>query len=484
MSLNQFIHSYITKELLTEVSKGALVKNYFDKYVKFYNSSTTTPEEQQEAFAEFLDKVFEIDPTKNKEYARWLIEKYLRPFGAWLMEDGDKIKGYLLTFQNYKRNLPVKDIGQIKDVPALFNMLKAAGLVGISSKGINPAMLAKLEASGDIRKFGENNEWLGYIPLTERGSCAMGDDTEWCTAKYAPGHEHNKFIYYTTKGHEDDRGGHLYVLFNKTTKDPRKIQVHFRSSQTMNENDQEITLPESALEMMRDSDLRDHEMPKLYRSNEEVLSSIHSGERIALIRRTFDEKDFDGFDPNLTTKFRNCVFNGIKFPAITPRENNKNFFINCVFNNCTLAGSEKISFEGCIFENCILKGVFSGIDFDGCRFKNGCKFANVIISENSFQNCNMTDTKFTNFAVGGSRDTLFFSCQFLGGPIFSNLGGDATVGISISHSLFEEATEKSIFSPEINTNLFSIYNKNKFTRLNEAIIKQFVNLVVNEKRSF
>jgi hypothetical protein len=80
------------------------------------------------------------------------------------------------------------------------------------------------KGEGQLKVY-ENDTWAIYFPQTQGAACALGKDTDWCTA--APGLD-----YYQNYANEDQ----LIIFINK--KDPEeKYQFHYKSGQFMDKND-------------------------------------------------------------------------------------------------------------------------------------------------------------------------------------------------------------------------------------------------------
>ena len=216
---------------LFEVSAEALTKFYKQKFEDL--GKTEEDLWGLRTWEEFLEYIMKVDPTKTKDYSRWLIERWLA--SGFELEDADKVREYLELFHTHKKNLPVKDIGRIKTTGELFKVLKDAGVIGVSVSGINPAELQQLTQSKDIKFMGDLPKWLVYVPITVKGSCYLGKETEWCTAKYKEDDERNMFNYYS-------KDGELWVFINKNPSgaEPTKIQIHFDSGQITDQDDKDI----------------------------------------------------------------------------------------------------------------------------------------------------------------------------------------------------------------------------------------------------
>lgn len=241
----QVLRAILKQILLTEAIEDFQSKKFKDleNGAKKEEFNEKKASEGISSFEDLKNIVDETDPTRGGTYKRWLYDKWFS--GGFKTEDKDKVKDYLISFHANRTKLPkdFQDIGRIKTSGELFAVLKDNGFIGLETSKIDPAAISKLEASGDIEPLGENEEWIGWIIKTLKGSCALGKDTEWCTAKYGEQDERNMFSRY-------HRQGPLYVFIRKTSGTPSKIQLHFYSEQFMDENDDPTEIPPKVLDIL------------------------------------------------------------------------------------------------------------------------------------------------------------------------------------------------------------------------------------------
>ena len=241
----QVLRAILKQILLTEAIEDFQSKKFKDleNGAKKEEFNEKKASEGISSFEDLKNIVDETDPTRGGTYKRWLYDKWFS--GGFKTEDKDKVKDYLISFHANRTKLPkdFQDIGRIKTSGELFAVLKDNGFIGLETSKIDPAAISKLEASGDIEPLGENEEWIGWIIKTLKGSCALGKDTEWCTAKYGEQDERNMFSRY-------HRQGPLYVFIRKTSGTPSKIQLHFFTEQFMDENDHPIEIPPKVLDIL------------------------------------------------------------------------------------------------------------------------------------------------------------------------------------------------------------------------------------------
>ena len=97
--------------------------------------------------------------------------------------------------------------------------------------------------SNEYDKVYDGPEWVIFVPKTEKASCWLGVNTQWCTTygKYSLNKEFkdkdkNKFEEY-------NREGFLYIIINKSD-EKEKYQFHFEKVQFMDKDDKKIDLEE------------------------------------------------------------------------------------------------------------------------------------------------------------------------------------------------------------------------------------------------
>jgi len=199
------------------------------KYEKFWKK--IIPEDD-------FKKVVEADPTKKKNYVKWMVEKLYKN-NQLKMEDLYKANEYLKIFDKHKQKLQIKDINQIRTLPDLFDNIRpiydklhAGKYEELESKKEKEIRIKK-----DAENFYEDNEWVVVIPKTEEASCYYGKGTQWCTSATE--------VENTFYGYNED--GPLYININKRTN--KKYQFHLDSLEFMDETNRPV-------------DIMDMELPK------------------------------------------------------------------------------------------------------------------------------------------------------------------------------------------------------------------------------
>lgn len=179
-----------------------------------------------------------FDPTPNKEYMRWLCQRYVDG-GIRLFEDFSKARQYLERFHEAKRSGYFKrhpehaqyaDIGRFKTVSELgafvLESLTASALTSNNEK--DRARQDELVKSGAATIVYDDDTWRVVIPHTQEASCFFGRNTQWCTAATDSDNYFNSY----------NRDGPLYIVLNKPSN--RRWQLHFDTQQFMDERDEPI----------------------------------------------------------------------------------------------------------------------------------------------------------------------------------------------------------------------------------------------------
>ena len=145
--------------------------------------------------------------------------------GNLKIEDLPNAKEYLTYV--YKHNIPL-DAKNINSLPDIFNKIEKYKVYDTKELGDILGVLNDKEY--DIKLNGEG--WLIVVPLTERASCYLGVNAEWCTTwgKHSMNPSNkgrtNRFNSYSEQGP-------LYIIINKKNQN-EKYQFHFPNKEFMN----------------------------------------------------------------------------------------------------------------------------------------------------------------------------------------------------------------------------------------------------------
>ncbi len=167
------------------------------------------------------------------KYAKLLINLYRKK--TLKLEDLPRAKEYLEYV--YKHSISL-DANKIKSLNDLYDVVK--GYYARDTRDLGSIISALDEK--EYRKVFEGEKWTIYVPLSERASCYLGVNTEWCTTwgpkSLNPKHQDRGSLY--TRYHSQ---GYLYILINKTDIN-EKYQFHFQSKQYMDKEDARINVKE------------------------------------------------------------------------------------------------------------------------------------------------------------------------------------------------------------------------------------------------
>jgi hypothetical protein len=218
----------LLEELLNEASPIEIYNKYYSdiKPAAFLNIVSADPQTE-------LNPGRGVDvQTRVKRLGKWsklLLSLYKK--GGLKFEDLDRAKDYLSII--YTRKVAI-DINKINELSDLYNEVKK---YLVQDKGDLGTIIQSLSEQ-DYKLLHNGEEWFILQPLTEKGACYLGVNTEWCTA-WGP--------YSTNKSYRD-RGNHfsrhnsqgpLYIMINKNDESD-KYQFHFETRQYMNPGDQRI----------------------------------------------------------------------------------------------------------------------------------------------------------------------------------------------------------------------------------------------------
>lgn len=169
---------------------------------------------------EVIDLLNQIHP----KYIVWITNQYIR--GQFKLEDADRLRGDIQTFDKIKQKLPNKDLNSYKSLTELYDAIES--VTDIRSKREQKAAIKHEGAKAII----DHPNFKVFKLLTHEAACHYGANTKWCTASK------------NNSGTFDDYAnqGDIFVIIAKdpnTNKD-RKFQLHFESNQFMDERDQSL----------------------------------------------------------------------------------------------------------------------------------------------------------------------------------------------------------------------------------------------------
>lgn len=215
----------LLEDLLNELSGEEIYQKYYSKI----------------PFDEFI-KIVSSDPQSVVEggkiqrmgkYSKLLIGLYQK--GGLQLEDLDKAEEYLGYV--YQHKIPL-DFGKVKELGDLYNVVKE--YIAKDTKSLDEIL--KILSKDEFKVLHNGENWFIFQPLTEKASCYLGVNTEWCTT-WGP--------YSLNKKHKDrgnmfnrySKEGPLFIMIDKKNPD-HKYQFHFESNQYMDRDDKRINVSE------------------------------------------------------------------------------------------------------------------------------------------------------------------------------------------------------------------------------------------------
>jgi hypothetical protein len=217
----------LLEELLTELSGEEIYKKYYSNipYDDFTNLISADPQTVVDGNSGKIQKM--------GKYSKLLVGLYQK--GGLQIEDLEKAKEYLGYV--YQHKIPL-DLGKIKELGDLYNVVK--DYIAKDTKSLDEIL--KILSKDEFRVLHNGQNWYIFQPLTEKASCYLGVNTEWCTTwgPYSLNKKHkdrgNMFSRYSPQGP-------LFIIIDKKNPD-HKYQFHFESNQYMDRDDRRIDASE------------------------------------------------------------------------------------------------------------------------------------------------------------------------------------------------------------------------------------------------
>lgn len=205
---------------LYDSNKEKLEKRFHDdnRVPQHYKSKLGTGDVAKNLITHFS----EIDPTQKKTYVQWIIKMYLNKL---MLEDIDKLKAGLVTFDKAKRQLDKKDINQYRSIDELLKAVDPFEEEDLESK-----RQAKSVKDDEIEWVINTSNFKVLIPKTFKASCKYGANTKWCTTSKD---DDSSFKQYSNQGP-------LYIIIAGTGENAKKFQVHYESDQFFNDQGDDL----------------------------------------------------------------------------------------------------------------------------------------------------------------------------------------------------------------------------------------------------
>lgn len=166
---------------------------------------------------------------KIGKYSKLLLTMFKK--GNLKIEDLPKAAEYLTYV--YKHQLSL-DVNKIRNLSDLYDVVKSY----YTKDARDLSTVLKALSPEDYRMVHQDEKWTIFVPLTEKGACYLGINTEWCTAwgpqSLNPDYRDrdSRFSYHNQKGY-------LYIIISNSDFN-QKYQFHFETNQYMDINDKRI----------------------------------------------------------------------------------------------------------------------------------------------------------------------------------------------------------------------------------------------------
>jgi hypothetical protein len=222
---------------------------------------------------------------KIGKYAKLLLAMFKA--GNLKKEDLPRAKEYLTYVYKYGIPLDATKILELSDIYDLIKKYMAQNSTNISD-------IASHLQSNEYNKVYEDNQWVIYVPFSERAACYLGVNSQWCTTwgPYSLSDDNKTKTSYFNRYNKD---GYLYIIINKADQQ-EKYQFHFESSQYMNVADRQIKITDF---MDQHPKIKAFFFPSLVRkvSKEEMdgeltrIGILQPGEAMTILRQSITGKD-------------------------------------------------------------------------------------------------------------------------------------------------------------------------------------------------
>lgn len=184
-----------------------------------------------------VELLIDLDPTPNKSYWRWIIERYIN-FG-FMYEDGTRLTNALRKFTALKVNRYFQrnpDVGAFADISRFKKLHDLEDfLFSIPDESEVSNSTKDKPKPDEYSILADTSKWRIVIPKTEKAASYFGRNTKWCTTSENGG----MFDSYSKQGP-------LYIVIDKPNN--RRWQFHFKTGQFMDERDRPIDLTSPELD--------------------------------------------------------------------------------------------------------------------------------------------------------------------------------------------------------------------------------------------
>jgi hypothetical protein len=218
---------------LEDLFESLLLEATPDEIYNSYYKDIPREEFNQVVMSDPQSKSNENGIQRIGKFAKLLINLYRKK--TLKLEDLPRAKEYLEYV--YKHSISL-DSNKIKSLNDLYDVVK--GYYAKDTRDLGSIISALDEK--EYRKVFQSELWTIFVPFTEKASCYLGVNTEWCTTwgpnSLNPKHQDRTSLF--TKHHSQ---GYLYILI-KNSDISEKYQFHFETKQYMDKEDGRINIQE------------------------------------------------------------------------------------------------------------------------------------------------------------------------------------------------------------------------------------------------
>lgn len=217
----EFYEQYLLEELEGQkAQRGEFIK-------KTYGAKWSRGLPGYEKIDDFIEKLGEIDPSRNGMYMPWLAKLAITKPTENRTEDLDRVGEDLRHFEANKSRIANKDINSYKGFQELFDVIAPF----LAPRELTKDEKEKAKQQAELEKVKKDiitvyagpEGWI-RIPTTRDAAIFLGQNTRWCTSARG----NNMFAHY----HKSDS---LFVVYDKETK--QRSQLHIDSGQFAGEDD-------------------------------------------------------------------------------------------------------------------------------------------------------------------------------------------------------------------------------------------------------
>jgi hypothetical protein len=218
----------LLEELLIEATPSEIYTKYYSKIPEatFIKIISADPQSVVKAG---VDTNIENRIQRIGKYSKLLLSLHSK--NTLKLEDLDRATEYLGYL--YKHKVPV-DINKVNQLSDLYDLIKK--YIVQDKRDLSTILQSLTEQDYKVLYNGE--KWYIIQPLSEKGSCYLGVNTEWCTT-WGPYSLNDSYKDRDNYFNRYNLQGPLFIMINKMNEND-KYQFHFESKQFMNPADKQI----------------------------------------------------------------------------------------------------------------------------------------------------------------------------------------------------------------------------------------------------